>query len=76
MVVTNQPLRKVLHNSKASGCLAAWAIELRQFDISYKPRNSIKWQILADFAIECSFRPHEENTSQAEQMINAHTPLA
>ena len=29
-----------------------WAIELSEFDIRYKLKTAIKWQILADFVIE------------------------
>lgn len=36
-VITNQPLRKVLHNPDLSGHLINWAVELSQFDITYEP---------------------------------------
>ena len=29
-----------------------WVIELSEFDIRYKPKTTIKWQILADFVME------------------------
>ena len=29
-----------------------WAIELSEFDIRYKPKTAIKWQVLADFVME------------------------
>ena len=31
-----------------------WAIELSEFDISYKPRAAIKAQTMADFVAECA----------------------
>ena len=34
-----------------------WAIELREFDIGYKPKTAIKGQVLADFVME--FAPIE-----------------
>ena len=39
-----------------------WALELRKFDIRYKPKTAITWQVLADFVME--FTPAElaENT--------------
>ncbi|KAK1368103.1 hypothetical protein POM88_034195 [Heracleum sosnowskyi] len=36
-VLTDQPLRSILHSPKASGRLIKWAIELGEFDIKYKP---------------------------------------
>ena len=43
-VLTDQPLRNIMHNPKASGRLIKWAIELGEFDINYKPRMTIKAQ--------------------------------
>ena len=40
-----------------------WVIELSEFDIRYKPRTTVKWQILADFIIE--FTPAQ--TTEATQ---------
>ena len=48
-VITNQPLRQTLHKPDASGRLVKWAIELSEFDISFKPRAAIKAQAMADF---------------------------
>ncbi|XP_074376931.1 uncharacterized protein LOC141718446 [Apium graveolens] len=53
-VLTNQPLRNIIHSPKASGRLIKRAIELGEFDIKYKPRTSIKAQALADFVVECT----------------------
>ena len=41
-----------------------WAIELSEFDIRYKPRTTLKGQILADFIIE--FTPAQ--TTEATQL--------
>lgn len=54
-VVTNQPLKRILHKPKMSGRLAAWTIELSQFSITYVPRTAIKAQVLSDFVAECQF---------------------
>ncbi|KAK3037081.1 hypothetical protein RJ639_029923 [Escallonia herrerae] len=54
VVLTNQPLRKVLLSPKAPRRLVNWSVELREFDIQYKPRTVIKAQALADFIIECT----------------------
>ena len=37
LVITNQPLRQTLNKPNSSGWLVKWAIELSEFDISYKP---------------------------------------
>ncbi|XP_074350117.1 uncharacterized protein LOC141689659 [Apium graveolens] len=54
-VITNQPLRKIIHNSDASGRLVNWAIELSQFNIKFIPRTTIKAQALAEFVMEYNF---------------------
>ena len=32
--------------------MALWAIELSEFDIQYRPRTSVKGQVVADFIAE------------------------
>lgn len=54
-VMTNQPLRRVLHKPDMSGRLASWTIETSQFNIEFTPRTSLKSQALADFVTECNF---------------------
>ncbi|XP_074342780.1 uncharacterized protein LOC141680456 [Apium graveolens] len=58
-VMTNQPLKKIIHKPDVSGRLVNWAVELSQFNLSFIPRTTIKAQALADFIIECNF-PEEE----------------
>ena len=58
-VLTDQPLRNVIHSPRASGRLIKWAIELGEFDIKYKPRLAIKAQALADFVVECTIDNQE-----------------
>ncbi|GKF67672.1 reverse transcriptase domain-containing protein [Tanacetum coccineum] len=60
-VLTDQPIRQVLLRPENSGRLAKWAIELGEHDISYKPRSSIKGQVIVDFLAECP-----NNISQKE----------
>ncbi|KAK3012431.1 hypothetical protein RJ639_008333 [Escallonia herrerae] len=54
VVLTDQPLRKVLLSPEASGRLVNWSVELGEFDLQYKPRTAIKDQALADFIVECT----------------------
>ena len=53
-IPTEYPMKQVLHKPETSGRLMKWAIELSEFDIRYKPKTTIKWQILADFVMEFS----------------------
>lgn len=48
-VLSNQPIRKILKNSKKSGGLAKWAIKLGEHDIDCRPQTSIKAQAVEDF---------------------------
>ena len=41
-VPTEYPMKQVLHKPEVSGRLMKWAIELREFDIRYKPKTAIK----------------------------------
>jgi hypothetical protein len=49
MVVSTTPLSEIIGCKDASGRVAKWAIELAAHTIQYKPRTTIKSQIIADF---------------------------
>ena len=51
-VPTEYPMKQVLHKPETFGRLMKWAIELREFDIRYRPKTAIKGQVLADFVME------------------------
>ena len=51
-IPTEYPMKQVLHKQKTSERLMKWAIELSEFDIRYKPKTTIKRQILADFVMK------------------------
>ena len=55
VIPTKFPLKQVLQKPEASGRLAKWAIELREFDIPFKPRTAIKEQALANFVVEFTY---------------------
>ena len=60
-VLTEYPMKQILHKPETSGRLMKWAIELSEFDIKYKPKNAIKGQVLADFVMEFTSAVPDEN---------------
>ena len=51
-IPTKHPMKQILHKPETSGRLIKWVIELSEFDIKYKPRTTVKGQVLADFIME------------------------
>nr|GEZ74327.1 reverse transcriptase domain-containing protein [Tanacetum cinerariifolium] len=49
----------ILSRPEVAGRLQKWSIELREYAIHYRPRVSVKGQILADFIVE---RPEEDSS--------------
>ena len=52
VVLTDQPLKRVMSSLEATGRMALWVIELSEFDVQYRPRIAVKGQIVADFIAE------------------------
>ena len=52
IVLTDQPLKRAMSSLEAAGRMALWAIELSKFDVQYRLRTAVKWQIVADFIAE------------------------
>ncbi|GKA58571.1 reverse transcriptase domain-containing protein [Tanacetum coccineum] len=63
VVITDQPIKQLLSNSEITRRMLKWKFELEGYDIQYRPRISIKGQILADFIVE---RPDEPMTEPEE----------
>ncbi|GJV03739.1 hypothetical protein Tco_1337308 [Tanacetum coccineum] len=61
VVITDQPIKQLLSNSEITGKMLKWKFELEGYDIQYRPRISIKGQILADFIVE---RMEEESPDE------------
>ncbi|GJS37618.1 reverse transcriptase domain-containing protein, partial [Tanacetum coccineum] len=57
IVITDQPIKNILLNPEVVGRMQKWSIQLGEFSIHYRPRVSVKGQVLADFIVE---RPEEE----------------
>ncbi|GJW01865.1 reverse transcriptase domain-containing protein [Tanacetum coccineum] len=58
VVITDQPIKNILSNPEVAGRMQKWSIQLGEFGIHYRPRISVKRQVLADFIME---RPEEED---------------
>ena len=67
-VLTEYPMKQILHKPKTSGRLIKWAIELSEFDIKYKSRTVVKGQILADFIMEFTPTQSTEATQLAPDL--------
>ncbi|XP_043812734.1 uncharacterized protein LOC122723698 [Manihot esculenta] len=66
VVMTDQPLKKILHGPEMSGRMLAWSVEISPYCLQYRPRTTIKAQAFADFIAECSF--NEEQAESNEEM--------
>ncbi|KAK9071736.1 hypothetical protein SSX86_008165 [Deinandra increscens subsp. villosa] len=51
-VLTSYPIQGIFRKPEMSGRMIKWAIEVGPFDIQFKPRVSIKGQVVADFLAE------------------------
>lgn len=58
--MTDQPIKRATNKPKAARRMVQWVIELNQFDIEYKPRTTIKAQVLVDFIEEFTVPEDEE----------------
>ncbi|GJX01849.1 reverse transcriptase domain-containing protein [Tanacetum coccineum] len=66
-VLTNKPIRLLLSKPEKSRKVARWAIESGQHKIEFKPRNTIKAQILADFLAETKEEDEEIYFKEKQQ---------
>ncbi|GJW94426.1 reverse transcriptase domain-containing protein [Tanacetum coccineum] len=75
IVVTDQPIKNILSSPEVAGRMQKWSIQLGEFGIHYRPRVSVKGQVLADFIVE---RPEEEDpddSTKEEEPLLAHWTL-
>ncbi|GJS48994.1 reverse transcriptase domain-containing protein [Tanacetum coccineum] len=75
IVVTDQPIKNILSNPEVAGRMQKWSIQLGEFGIYYRPRVSVKGQVLADFILE---RPEEEgqgDSAKKEESLPAQWTL-
>jgi hypothetical protein len=50
-VVSSFPLGEILHSRDTTERIVKWLVELGKFKLEFCPRQAIKSQILADFAL-------------------------
>lgn len=51
-MLTNQPLKSILHKPDLSGRILKWTIEPSEYGIKYQPKLAMKRQVMADFIAE------------------------
>ena len=68
-IPTEYPMKQLLHKPETSRRLMKWAIELSEFDIIYKPKTAIKWQIFADFVMEFTSAELAEATQPTSDLL-------
>nr|GEW12163.1 reverse transcriptase domain-containing protein [Tanacetum cinerariifolium] len=52
VVITNQPIKQIMSCPNVVGRLQKWSVMLREHNITYRLRTSVKGQVLADFLVE------------------------
>ena len=71
IVLTDQPLKRAMSSLEAAGRMALWAIELSEFDVQYRLRTAVKWQIVADFIAE--YTQSEDKGAGGHILWSIHT---
>ncbi|GKD86979.1 reverse transcriptase domain-containing protein [Tanacetum coccineum] len=51
-VITDQPIKQIISRPDVAGRLQKWSVMLGEHNITYRPRTSVKGQIIADFLVE------------------------
>ncbi|XP_077232153.1 uncharacterized protein LOC143866884 [Tasmannia lanceolata] len=73
VLLTDQPLRKILQKPETSGRMVSWAVELGEFDIQVRPRPAIKSQALTDFIVESTAPAAEPATVESNERPSEQT---
>ena len=75
IVLTNLPLQNTIHQPDLAWRMARWAVKLSEFGIKYKPRLTLKGQVLADFLAELPL-PEMVQDNNGWWILNWTEPLA
>ena len=71
VVLTDQPLKRAMSSPEAAGGMALWAIERSEFDVQYRPRTTIKGQIVVDIIAE--YTQPEDKGAEGQKLWSIHT---
>ena len=71
VVLTDQPLKRAMSSPEAAGRMALWVIELSEFDVQYRPRTTVKGQIVADFIAK--YTQMEDKGVEGQKLGSVHT---
>ncbi|GJV64422.1 reverse transcriptase domain-containing protein [Tanacetum coccineum] len=74
-VITDQPIKNILSNPEVAGRMQKWSIQLGEFGIHYRPRVSVKGQVLADFIVERPEDEGQDNSAKEEEPLPARWTL-
>ena len=67
-ILIEHQMKQILHKPETSGRLIKWVIELSEFDIRYKPRTTVKGQVLADFIVEFTLSNASAQPTETTQL--------
>ena len=67
--MSKAPLGDIINNADATGRVAKWGIELAAIEITYKPRNAIKSQALADFVADWTEAMEDVSLPESEYWV-------
>ncbi|GJU52633.1 reverse transcriptase domain-containing protein [Tanacetum coccineum] len=75
IVITDQPIKSILSNPEVAGRMQKWSIQLGEFGIHYRPRVSVKGQVLADFIVERPEEESQDDSAKEEEPLPAQWTL-
>jgi ribonuclease HI len=74
-VTSDRGLGELFRNPEASVCIAKWAAELSEYQITFDPRTSIKSQVLADSIVDW-IGPARQQEEPSEKVWTIHCDSA
>nr|GEY04061.1 reverse transcriptase domain-containing protein [Tanacetum cinerariifolium] len=74
VVITNQPIKQIMSRPDVAGRLQKWSVMLGEHNITYRPRTSVKRQVLEDFLAEMPDES-QSNASVVDTQQDLWTPF-
>lgn len=69
-VLTNLPLRQVLHKPDLSRRSSKWDLELSEYHIDFSPRKTIQGQTLAHFLVKCTLSENSDDNNTSQDRVH------